>query len=195
MIGSVLVSVLITAGCAGESSGPRADQARADSTAEDPRAPRQHTVGASVRVHVSGAHDFVWEGSHEVGFVRMKGDVNFLSGGFEGPQALAEDPRVRFRWAFDLVNQYHDEPSELTIDAPAPGQTASSAYFTYMEVRDGSKHAVFDWDEVEVYQEFKQVETCVLQLGTELQNGELRCPRLREDGGQEVAVTIRWRRP
>lgn len=186
---ALLAALTACSGTVGAGPGDVGDQPLPRQTA-----PQRMDVTADVSVLVSGAHHFEWTGRREIGFVRVEADVNFLSAGFEAPQPLNDDPRQRFRWGLDLIDQYHDEPAEIIVAAPAAGQISSAVYFTYMRVRDGARPTVYDWDEVELYQEYKQVDDCTLRIGDAYGSGTLHCPRLREDGGQEIRLTVDWAR-
>lgn len=202
----VLVAVLLLgllAGCrgasttaAGETESPD-DTTLAEDTADD-QAPTVERVSAQVRVEVSGAHTFVWEGKQDILFTRAGrpgNAVNLLSGGFENPQPLDEDPRNRFRWAFDL-REYQDAPGSFNLDGVVGG-AGSSAFVIVMRVLDGSKLAVHDWAEVELFEQYQRLDQpCTLEVGAGHRSGVLRCPALAEaEAEKTLSLSVTWSVP
>lgn len=211
---AVLAFLLLLAGTGcggGERSSSGAVTTAAAKTDEELTPPRVEQLRSLVTVSMTGARALDWEGVQRVHLTRAGGptrDVNLLTAGFAEPQILPRDPRIRFRWAFDLLNQYADEPATFTIDPipaapsppagaePAAAPVASNVYLTYMQVAEGSKEkeAVFDWDEVEVYEEYNRLaQPCTVQVADEARSGTLRCPALRAENGQIVSLTVSWR--
>jgi hypothetical protein len=200
-IATLLIALLVlAAGC--DRGAPDADEAAAIENAEDDpligdpdaRPPVVEQLPSKVRVEVAGAHQFVWEGEQFVHFTRAGApgrSVNLLSAGFESPQPLDEDPRQRFRWAFDL-REYADAPGTFSLSGVVGGE-GSSAFVIIMRVTDGSKPAVHDWDEVELFEQYQRLEEpCSLELGEQHRSGELRCPALAEEGGKTVSLRVTW---
>jgi len=202
------------AGCSGTAT-PDPDKLAAEDTddpANDPRAPKTDPVRLRVSVTLAGTRTLAWTGEQTVHITRAGGpgrSVNLLTAGFMEPEILPDDPRTRFRWAFDLINQYADAPGTFTIHKPAeataaPGQSAapaapaasSAVYLTYMHVKDSakSKPEILDWEEVEIYEEYRLGDQpCTVEIGASNRTGKLHCPELAgvEHGGK-VSLDVQW---
>lgn len=152
---------------------------------------------ARVTVRVSGAENYRWEGRQLLRFLRegaLGESVNLLSVGAVLPQAL-DDPRDRFRWAFDLINQYADKPGSYTLERDTgTSEVSSNILLISMRVKDGSKSAVFDWADVERFVEYTELqEPCVVEVGPEATSGTLSCPAVADaKSGQVVAIEAEW---
>lgn len=146
----------------------------------------------------TGAAAFTWEGEQEIILTRVgkQGlDVNLLSAGFAIPEVVDNDRSLRFRWAFDLLNAYADEPGTFTIDGAPQGQQGlrSSAFLIFMKVKDPSKDEVFDMKEVEFLKEFNVMkQACTVEVGEGEKTGKLTCPELATKEGESAGLTVSW---
>jgi hypothetical protein len=197
-VGLLLAALL--AGCSGGQADPPSESPspsdEASSIADSVN--RSRTFLAKVRAQGTGAAAFTWEGEQEILLTRVGNkdiDVNLLSAGFKLPEIVTNDRSLRFRWAFDLLNAYGDEPGTFTIDgAPEGGQgLRSSAFLIFMKVKDPSKDEVFDMKDVEFLKEFNQMkQACTVEVGEGEKTGKLVCPELATTEGESAGITVVW---
>lgn len=193
---------LVLAGCVGDGERPNADDLAespaAESTEEQGDLDRSREFEAVVRAEVTGAATFVWEGRQTVALTRVGApdlEANMLAAGFLEPQVVDGEPEKRFRWGFELFDQYADEPGTFQITGAAAGEQKlrDAALLVYVVAKDPSKPQLQDWAEVESYQEFNQVRrACTLQIGPAEATGTLECPELASAEGDTVAIKITW---
>lgn len=198
----VVLAVLLTA-CGGDGGSAGASDEGADAAAEAQKGGNgeagddetERALAARVSIAVDGAVSFAWEGVEEVQVTRVGApglSVNLLSVGFLLPKKL-DDPQNRFRWALDLVDTY-EGPGSYQID-PAPDAQGFKdlAFLIYMRVFDGEADTVYSMDEVETYQEFREIrQPCALEVGEGARAGTLSCPELATEDGEAVRMTVSW---
>lgn len=195
MAGALACFLIMTAGCDASADPPSASTT-ADQEAEAGMPTVEH-FPAHVRVVVSGARSFTWEGREDVHVTRAGAaneSVNLLSVGFLQPVKLETDPASRFRWAFDLLDEYEDRPGAFTITgATKPGGVQSGAFLTFMRVTDATQDIVHDWRQVELLEDYRGVgQPCTVELSEELAQGSLNCPELTDEQGNAVRVEVDW---
>lgn len=193
----------LAAGCGrgggGEEPTPTASPSEgASDSASDSAVDRSRAFRAKVHAEGTGAAPFVWDGEQEVLLTRVGGpdiEVNLLSAGFKVPEIIDADPSLRFRWAFDLLNAYKDQPGEFDITAdPVNAQgLRSTAFLIFMKVKDPTKETVYEMEEVEFLKEFKELkEPCKLVVGENGSTGSLTCPALASAEGEVAGLTLTW---
>ena len=201
VLGAAVVMALMLVGCGGgkpadppsETASPTEDASPAKSDVDKSR-----KFVARVTAVGTGAAVFDWEGEQEIILTRVGKsgmDVNLLSAGFALPEIVTSDRSLRFRWAFDLLNAYADQPATFTIDGVPEGQQGlrSSAFLIFMKVKDPSKDAVFDMKDVDFLKEFNQVkQPCTLEVGAGEKTGTLTCPELATKDGESAGLTVTW---
>ncbi|HWH32314.1 MAG TPA: hypothetical protein VNU01_06545 [Egibacteraceae bacterium] len=198
------LAAMLLAACGGGTAG--GDDHSPTATAEETEAAansqvdKSRTYRAKVHAEGTGAAPFTWDGEQEVVLTRVGGpdiDVNLLSAGFAVPEIVTDDPAHRFRWAFDLLNAYEDQPGTFQITAdPVNAQgLKSKAFLIWMKVKDEhkDKEAVFEMDEVEYLKEFNQLqEPCTVEVGPNESSGTLTCTALATAEGEVAGLTVTW---
>jgi hypothetical protein len=185
-----LVLLLALAGCSNEPEVVASEPKPVDQSRQ---------VRAAVSVKATGAAEFDWETEEILQVTRVGGphiDANLLSVGFLLPQKTDEDPKNRFRWAFDLLNAYEDEPGTFEISSQAinPQGLRSLAFLIWMRVKDGSIEQAQDESEVEFLERFGEVrQACTVEIGEDVLSGSMACPELANDEGETVSLKVSWR--
>lgn len=198
-LSAAVAAGLLLMGCGGEE--PEATPSPTVSEDASPAGSdvdRSRKFVARVTALGTGAAAFTWEGEQELILTRVgkQGmDVNLLSAGFALPEKVTSDPSLRFRWAFDLLNAYGDEPGTFTMSGEPEGQQGlrSSAFLIFMKVKDPSKDAVHDMEEVEFLKTFNVLtQPCMLDVGAGEKTGTLTCPELATKDGETAGLTVTW---
>lgn len=199
-IAAAAVLALLAAGCGGNGSGgddPDPSESPSDGATQS-EVDQSRTFRAKVHAEGTGAAAFTWDGEQEIVLTRVGGpdiDVNLLSAGFKDPEILTSDPSLRFRWAFDLLNAYEDQPGtfEITSDPVNAQGLKSQAFLIWLKVKDPSKEAVFDMEEVEFLKEFRELkEPCTVEIGENESTGTMSCPALATPEGEVAGITVTW---
>lgn len=199
-----LCLALLAGGCSAPVVGDRGPTPPATEPATEPdgsetaRNPldRSREFPAQVRVEGTGAAAFTWEGTQTVVLNRLGGlglRTNLLSAGFLNPEPLPEDRSLRFRWGFDLMGVYADEPGTFTYDGKDGPTAGSNLVFVWMKVKDPAKSAVFEEDEVEFLKYFTVLrQPCTVEVGEGERTGTLRCPEVATEDGETAGLTVAW---
>lgn len=158
---------------------------------------RSRDIRARIRAQGTGAAVFRWSGEQIVSLIRTgrkEMTVDILSLQALDPEPLPEDRAARFRWGFDLLNTYEDRAGEYTFDSePGADGKHSAVLFVWMRVKDASKRAVFDMDEVEFLENFTELrEPCTLTVGEGERTGTLACPAVANEEGEVAGFTVSW---
>lgn len=201
-----LLGVSLALGAGGCRSGPPPDQAAALEASERASlAADELPTGADearserlrVRATVTGAVSFVYDGVQDVQITRVGGpglNVDVFSMGFMVPVKL-EDPKERFRWAFDLLYAY-DGPGRYEFGTEAGRGFDNIALLIYLRAKDGSVETVHDVEETEAYLQFRDIrEPCIVEIGEGQRTGSLHCPQLAALDGEIASMTIGWQPP
>lgn len=197
MAAAVLLTVLSSA-CGGGGGDPEPDASPSGTATAPSKVDRSRNFRARVRAEGTGAAVFTWEGEQEIVLTRVGGpniQVNLLSAGFATPEILPHDRAHRFRWAFDLLNAYEDQPGTFDITGEALNAQGlkSQVFLIWMKVKDPSKDAVFDMAEVEFLKRFDQLQKpCTVEVGENESTGTLRCPALATVEGEVAGLTVTW---
>lgn len=201
-IAATLALGALLSACSGNASPAASDSPSPSPTqSEDPDVPRvdfSHHFPARVRVEATGAANFVWEGEDKMQITRTGGpqySVNLLSGGFLAPNILPEEPKNRFRWAFDFLSGYADEPGTFTLTGQPANQQGLSdgSLFIWMRVKDGSKEVVYEESELEFMKHFSVLrQPCTLVVGPDERSGSLHCPEVATQEGETVGYRVTW---
>ena len=201
----VVMLVVAMAACSRAGSDPAESPspdalAETEATADDPDdLDQSHTFWAWVRVEASGAAEFVWEGTEELVVTRVGRpglSVNQLTAGFRFPLILKETPEYRFRWAFDLIGAYDDQPGTFTLALPSgkQGVAESMAFLIWMRAKDGSQRDVPTMEHLHFFKQFGRIaEPCTVEVGEGELHGSLSCPRLETPEGEAVTLNVTWR--
>lgn len=202
---AALSLTLLTGACSSSDAGdpaptsPPVTEPDSPDSSEAARNPMDHSrefVG-EVRVEGTGAATFTWEGTQTVILNRLGGPglgTNFLSAGFANPEPLPQDRALRFRWGFDLMGVYGDEPATFTYDGTEGPSVGSNVVFVWMKVKDPSKQAVFEEDEVVFLKQFTVLRRpCTLTVGQGERTGTLHCPEVATADGETAGFTVVWR--
>lgn len=198
-LAAMSVAALMLSGC---SSSPDAepeptDEATSESSAND--VDKSFKMLADLEVTGSGVAAFSWQGREEVQITRVGNpsiDTNLLSAGFLVP-VKTDDPQNRFRWAFDLLNAYADEPGTFTIDAnPVNEQGLKSlAFLIWLRATEANKDkdALQDMSEVEFLKEFRTIlKPCTIVIGEGILSGSIDCPELATEDGEVAGMKVAW---
>ena len=198
-------AALLAGGCSPLEDGldaPLPETATAEATtpaagdAATRQADRSREFTGRVRVQGTGAAPFEWEGTqtvilNRVGYPGIS--VNLLSAGFQFPEPLPEDRALRFRWGFDLKGVYDDRPGVFTFDGVSSPSAGSNVVFVWMRVKDPSKRAVFEDDEVDFIEYFTVLrQPCTAEVGEGERTGTLRCPEVANEEGETASFTVSW---
>lgn len=190
------LALLLLAGCA-NSSEPDPTSSEQAAEDEDDEYTQVTQVVADMEVEGTGAAPFSWTGEGLLHVTRVgtpEIDVNLLTVGFAEPMVVTNDPRHRFRWSFDLLDDYRDRPGTFTIDDETNESGMHSlAMLLFMRVEDPTKPAVYDMEEVEFLKQFDQLaQPCQVEVGEDVLSGSLTCPELRSAEGESAGVRLSW---
>lgn len=192
-----LLSVLASA-CSGRAADPPVSEAPVAAD-DDGDLDRSRNFYADITVDVSGAAAFHWQGEDIIVHSRIGkhgAPVNLLSAGVRFPTPTDAGRRDRFRWAFDYVGGYRDEPGtyQFTGDPVNAQGLASNAFLIFLRAKDPTAEAVYDMDEVEFLKEFRETrKPCTLEVGELERTGTLDCPELATADGETVSLRASWR--
>lgn len=199
LVGTLMALTALVAGCARDGGGDEPTPSASPSEeGTESSVDQSRTFRAKVHAEGTGASVFTWDGEQEIVLTRVGGpdiDVNLLSAGFKDPEIVTSDPTLRFRWAFDLLSGYEDKPATFQITAdPVNAQgLKNQAFLIWMKVKDPSKKAVFEMEEVEFLKEFREIkEPCTVVVGENESTGSLTCPALATADGEVAGITVTW---
>ena len=157
------------------------------------RAPRTETIQASVRATATGAAALSYDAPTAVTVSRFDPANPALSLLTVG---LAEFSRAgggqRFRTAFDLAGTYHG-PGTYSFGAGGAGSSSlSNAFLQIVELRD-VEGSLGEANVAKADRFDRTLEPCHLEVGAGERSGSLRCPRLSDGSGAEIAFELSWK--
>lgn len=197
--GALALLALLATGCDGERG--KADESpspQPETVSDEEQVVRNDDLPAHVAVTVSGDQEFSWEGDTTIRVTRAGSlglAVNLLSAGTVLPQQLEDEPRASFRWAYDLVNEFTDEPGTYELRPRQDGdQIASNAFVIFIRAKEEAPLPPRTEEDVEVYLEYNQVkQACMLTIEEGSgDRGSLQCPELATADGRTVALQVTW---
>lgn len=164
-------------------------------------ADRSAEFPAHIHVEGHGAAEFVWDGVEKLTVNRVGypgAEISWLSVGMGLTVPLPTEPRYRFRWSFDIFNQYMDKPGIFQI-APRTGKGATTlgdmATLVWMRVSSDvqDQYQVYDEDKVDFVKTFSEIAMpCMVTVGKTFANGSIVCPELLSADGERASYKATW---
>jgi len=183
----------------GSSPDPTPTDAATTGDQVSPASDREATFLAEVTLQATGELDITWSGKQELMLTRVGGPglgANLLTIAATEYVSWAT-PTEGFRWGFDLLNAYDDQPLTMTMAPGAVGQGLRHiVMLEYLRTTGAPVGDVDDWVQVELLRSFNVLESpCTLAIGPEERTGQLACPHLADDTGKMISIDVSWNAP